>query len=813
MFRSIETLSYRSRLAIAEARWCDRQRFSESCLVVANQWNAAAVLLALWLFCYALPCCGQVLDAVEPPQLAQPSQLLLMEQAEELIAAGEYGEAVKHLEKLFDQGQGRLVTAGSPQRAGTLTTQRYVPLRDWAQQQLQSLLRIDANFRGEYEARYLETATAAFRALEESKSATGAQAAADRFYASSAGLSLSLLWADICIERGWTVAALQAVQRAFPVLRCEVRNQGGETGKQVGEIGNQGGTVPGWLVWAKLRSPEEKTAYFSLMKQQAASAPDAAGGELGLVEGLKRIVFLAALDPQALDREVLLAWVSDVSENLLDAAQHDEILKLLAKAENWGVSDPNTGWTTFAGNDSRNGAGSARLAPSPWPAWSKTLELYLASTDRTAASKPRMAESDRGVLPYFPVVHRDVVFVNQMTKITAYELKTGQAWPVPRPASPVYDSQIQPSAFVPLNYPLIGVPRGTLTVAGNCLYARMGEDAVTGWANGEVGPDGGSLSCLVGLDLERQGSQLRGFPLRLEPPEFTGFEFEGAPSVWGDWLLVAIVERDNVGLRREVAAFDRFSGELQWRSGTLATGAVEGSDQANLISHQLLTVAGGRVYYSTNLGSIVCLDPLTGQTQWHVQYARAIKRLQQYPSPDRFRYRDLTPCLVAGGLVYCAPQDCPEIFALDATTGDLVWSSDSNLSDANQLLGVFEDRLIVSGDRISWLDRRSGEIIARFPGSTTPGSLNSLPSPRGLGRGVISDGRVYWPTAEEIYVFPAAPESVGLVPILERIPIGSRGSEGGNMVVSEGWLLFLTPNRIMAFEPRSISDAESVSSR
>lgn len=802
MSRSIETLSRRVGRTLAAVRASgrqDSQRFAEHGLSLVSRSGFAKLTLAISLFFCVLPCFGQVPDSMEPPQVAEPRQLLLMEQAQELISAGEYIEAAKHLEKLFDQGRGRIVIEGNLQKAGTLATQRFVPLRDWAQYQRQSLVQVDPAFRAEYEARDSEAAEVAFRALEESKSATGVQLAAKRFHASSAGVKINLLWADICIERGWSVAALQAVQRAFPVLRCEV--------------GEQGGTVPGWLVWAKLQSTEEKEAYFSLLEQKVESVREAGGRKLRLGEGLKRIVVLASQGSSVLDRETLISWASAVAENLLDESEQAEFRKLRSKSQAWVVPEPEPCWTTFAGDDSRNTIGSARLNPTQWPTWSKTLELYMASTDRTAASKPRMAESERGVLPYFPVVHNDIVFVNQMTKITAYDLKTGRAWPETIPATPLYDRQIQPSAFVPLNYPLIGVPRGTLAVTDNCLYARMGDDAVTGWANGEVGPDGGSLSCLVGLDLDRQGSQLRGFPLRLVPPEFKGFEFEGAPCIWGDWLLVAIVDRDNVGLRREVAAFDRFSGQLQWRSGTLATGTVEGSDQANLISHQLLTVAGGRIYCSTNLGSVVCLDPLTGETQWHVQYARATKRLQTYPSADRFRYRDLTPCLVSGGLVYCAPQDCPEIFALDATTGDLVWSSGLNLSDANQLLGVFEDRLIVSGDRITWLDRRSGKICARFPGSSTPGSTNALPSPRGLGRGVISDGRVYWPTAEEIFVFPAAIESGGVVPILERISIGSRGREGGNMVVSEGWLLYLTPNRLMAFEPRSNSDAQSASSQ
>jgi outer membrane protein assembly factor BamB len=311
------------------------------------------------------------------------------------------------------------------------------------------------------------------------------------------------------------------------------------------------------------------------------------------------------------------------------------------------------------------------------------------------------------------------------------------------------------------------------------------------------------------LDLKRQGSLLPGFPLRLNPPEFSNAEFDGPPLVWGDLLIVALAQRDNVGLSRSVAAFDRFSGKLQWHTEPLAQGIVEGTDRANLIAHQLLTAAGGRLYYNTNLGSIVCLDPLTGQVEWLTRYTRLMARDRTVTGPDRFRYRDLTPCLVHRGLVVCAPQDCPEIFTLDATSGDLVWATDDEqVADAIHLLGVHEDSLLVSGDRLVWLDRLSGRTLSRFPASNTPGTVNALPSPRGLGRGAIADGQVYFPTGGEIFIFPARPRNEGQEnaarvvdpPILRRVRLNARGKEGGNLVITGDWLLLCTPNRMFAFQ-------------
>ncbi len=219
----------------------------------------------------------------------------------------------------------------------------------------------------------------------------------------------------------------------------------------------------------------------------------------------------------------------------------------------------------------------------------------------------------------------------------------------------------------------------------------------------------------------------------------------------------------------------------------------------------MLSIAGGRIFYNTNLGVIACLDITTGQIEWLTRYRRHERDKQPFSLPDRFRYRDLTPTLVHGGMIYCAPQDCAELFALDAATGDLVWATpDTTAADAIHLLGVAGDNLIVSGDRLLWIDRSTGQIHAQFPSAGTSGNLNALPSPRGLGRGLISGDEVYWPTANEILVFStdlSQVNSVDAPPMTRRIRLDTRGSEGGNLVAANGWLLIATPSRLMAFAP------------
>ncbi|MEM7479201.1 MAG: hypothetical protein AAF483_29805, partial [Planctomycetota bacterium] len=193
---------------------------------------------------------------------------------------------------------------------------------------------------------------------------------------------------------------------------------------------------------------------------------------------------------------------------------------------------------------------------------------------------------------------------------------------------------------------------------------------------------------------------------------------------------------------------------------------------------------------------------------WLSQYSRDPFKSNEFPGPDRFRYRDRNPCMVSKGLVYCAPQDCAEVFALDASQGDLVWSTSADqVPDCVHILGIHGDCLIVSGDRIAWIDRSSGKLRARFPGSNTSTVLNALPTPRGMGRGMIAESKIYWPTQGKIFVFSAevpvqeSEEPLATRPILRgEIDLGVRGRVGGNMVPTESGFILATDSKILAWD-------------
>lgn len=775
---------------------------------------------------------------VPPPTMATPAQELMREQIEELARAGN-AEAIETLIKLFDESADQLVPRGEQQTAATLAVQRYTPIRTWVRQRLALLVQENPELQTIYDQRALPAARAALEQLKANHDVPSAELECQRYCGTSLESDLAKLLTDLYLERGWTLAAMQSCQWLSSDLRVAImeenstsyplradaatlpwslilplayeKNSWGEdsTNRRLSDASrpSESQLISPAIDREALTDPRLRSL---LQKLRDKNRPDALAN---FIDAAERINTAASISPELIDWEPWSNLFQLIAAEV--SPEQGKRLRDLTSSKT-SVRERSASWSTFAGNFARNPVASGVFTMERWPAWShQALPLFLASSDQNPASKPRVGEQTQSTLPYFPVVDGSRVYVNAMTQILAYDLESGQAWPASVPSLPLFDSHMSSAAYLPLGYPILGSPRATLSVSQNCLYARMGSP-ITGWADARSAPTS-SESYLIGLDLTRDGAMLPGFPLRLEAPEFgnpnyDGTEFDGPPVIAGELLLAPTVERDNVGVRRRVVAFDRTSGRLLWKSQILSTGAVEGSERANLIAHQLLTVSGGRIYYNTNLGAVACLNLLSGRIEWLTQYDRHVN--EREPDAQRYRYRDLTPCLIHRGLLYCAPQDCPEIFALDPTTGDLIWSTDADQApDAIHLLGVQGDSLIVSGDRLTWLDRATGRIQAKYPGSHTPGRLNSLPSPRGLGRGVIANGLVYWPISGEVLVFDAQVQNgfqqttehwKHLEPkLVRRIRLGARSSDGGNLIVAGDYLIYASPMRLMAYKATS----------
>jgi len=105
------------------------------------------------------------------------------------------------------------------------------------------------------------------------------------------------------------------------------------------------------------------------------------------------------------------------------------------------------------------------------------------------------------------------------------------------------------------------------------------------------------------------------------------------------------------------------------------------------------TVAEGRAYCVAGAGIVACVDARDGVIDWVATYPRAQARMNTVGS---FVSRlGLSP-LVTRDRVLIAPRDARGVFALDRSTGRIVW--EAPFLPSRQLVGLVDDRVILAGD-------------------------------------------------------------------------------------------------------------------
>ena len=414
---------------------------------------------------------------------------------------------------------------------------------------------------------------------------------------------------------------------------------------------------------------------------------------------------------------------------------------MIASAASWPEPKPADDWLTFAGTPARNKVATRNfdLGAEAWEPISLGEPLAADSSNSRAYSLRRIGEDTHRLLSYYPVVAGNLVLVNNQSQIFAYDAKTGQpAWPSSdpmRPAGEIYADKAA-LAFSGRSNRGLGVPRFTMSVHDNKLFARMGTP-VTSRPLETLDSRSGYLLC---LDLSAQGRAVWKPDGRLLPDD-ERWAFEGSPVVDGQNLYVAMRKSD-VRPQAHVACFDIETGRRRWRT-LICSAETAGGGQYDELSHNLLTLAEGTLYYNTNLGAVAAISPREGRVQWVTLYRRARKA-----GPDgqdrrtAHFYRDVNPCIYDRGTLHVAPADCESIFALDAGGGEMLWESHLP-EDVVHLLGVGHGNLLASGDSLWWIDARRGKVVKHWPDTT----------PLGYGRGILTGDEVVWPTRDALYVF------------------------------------------------------------
>lgn len=615
----------------------------------------------------------------------------------------------------------------------------------------------------------------------------------DELFASSYGDDALLLLGEYSLERGDYLGARSAWERVFPLFRSR---------SEVSGSGEAGGR-PLWMQIRNLQSDQQWEAVLNGLKPDSTGQPWLTYPDSDLQRSaiLARLVLVSILErhPRRARQELeCLRRLYPDSQGRVAAKSGPYVTileELLEKSAEWGKTPPSPDWMTFAGTSSRSATYRQPIDIRHQPVWFQSLQPWSADREVMSLARPRIAEDMHGVLSYFPVIHRGVVYVNEQARIRAFQLRDGApVWNPSDKSGTIFNAGIAWDQLHP-GESHYGVVRGTLTISRNRLFAKVGS-AVSVTSKRQdplVHPEG----YLIGLDLNAQGKLLPGFPLRAGGPDWA---FEGAPLIAGSQLYVGMRRRDQVRSHAYLACFDIDTGQLNWRV-LICSAETPGQGERPELTHHLVSLHQGMLYYNTNAGAIAAIRARDGAIRWVTTYRRMSFRAGDPAGAGPHFFRDMNPCLIHRGLVLVAPSDGQQIFALEAATGQLLWAESSGRTqDVVHLLGVVGDDLVASGDYLYWLDVYNGRVRQQFPAAVDRDLSAARPSPRGLGRGLIAAGEVYWPTRESIYVFRSkSPQSQFSWRLHRQIDLLPRGVTGGHLFVSNNRLLLVTANRLFAF--------------
>ncbi|WP_197532747.1 outer membrane protein assembly factor BamB family protein [Symmachiella macrocystis] len=479
--------------------------------------------------------------------------------------------------------------------------------------------------------------------------------------------------------------------------------------------------------------------------------------------------------------------------------QLSEILKTLAEeAQHWTDSTTDSDVSTFAGNASRNAVLPQAIDDIGAVQWTHPLPpaAHAEKSRRGGLAKPVY-------LSYFPVIVGDTLFVNDATTVSAYDLLTGKpAWSGPNSHDAVIYRALRPFGNQrDKKNARMGIPRYTMTVHDGRLYARMGSPVTSRSDENQLIRSESHLVCLN--IATGQGKAIWTIEAGEISPDLGNWEFEGSPIVTDGKLYVAL-RKSLPQPQANVACFDAENGRLLWNRKVCAFLAPDG-DNLEEVSHQLLTLGDGTLFYSTNQGAIAAIDAHDGSLNWVVTY----ERNTQQPWMSKLK-NGLVPCLYHQGTVVAAPADLKNIAAqgagpgqfwrkpatgtimgIDAKTGVRKWTKELT-GGVRHLLGVRQNRLIVSGDFLWGIDLDTGRMVWK-KGQRDAESY-------GYGRGLLAGDFVMWPKRESIWVLNAltgAPHA--------EIAIGQWRTDsgpkltGGNLLIADNMLVIAQEQALVAY--------------
>jgi outer membrane protein assembly factor BamB len=349
------------------------------------------------------------------------------------------------------------------------------------------------------------------------------------------------------------------------------------------------------------------------------------------------------------------------------------------------------------------------------------------------------------------------VFFQDLAGVHALDLATGKVlWTTPLANVP--SEAGEPSSLRPaVGGPAVAVRSSAFTEvvpASRQLFLiapAAPQSPVTGRVSTRSGEQGSSWAgALLGLDLDREGAISIA-----RSPAGAGAVWAGGPVVMAEQVVVLEKEAPPGGLATLVS-FDRWTGAPRWRT---RLGRAPRRDSAEFPGMLVATLQAdrGAVYVATQEGLVAAVRIRDGEPLWLTTYERRNRATEL--GELRMLWAGPSRLLLHGNLVVTAPLDCDQVLAFDAATGVRKWSAE--LTDADGMLwGVYDDRVVVVGQSVEWIDAASGAVVPQE-------APLRVAAPE--GQGVMRSGVLYVPRRQAI----------------ERLAIEQMAIEGGH---TPGWV-------------------------
>ena len=310
-------------------------------------------------------------------------------------------------------------------------------------------------------------------------------------------------------------------------------------------------------------------------------------------------------------------------------------------------------------------------------------------------------------LLYHPAVADGRVFIQTASTVYALEVASGERlWQYPDEPRPPSSELTQDASYAPV------VAGGTLfTLLEGNLYAFEARTGKLVWQGTDQDED--------------DGQPLFADSAPASPVYQAGRVFVSSVQMGGE-------------AESYLAAFDAGTGKQLWRTLACARSAL---DVLGVGSHASApTVSESTAYCCTNIGALVALDVASGEVRWALRYESYSPTLKQRLVERGQRWANGPP-LVAGGVVYAAPQDSAYLYAVDAPSGRVLWRSPRR--GAWYLLGLNARDLFLLGPRLLAVDRQSGRL--RW--------MSDVIQTEAAGHGVVGADAVLVPTSGGLYHF------------------------------------------------------------